>query len=146
MGLDMYLTAHGYLSSHREGDDDKSQKIGEIMGSPFRVKEVRADAGYWRKANAIHRWFVENVQDDEDNCQEYDVDDDQLRELLECCRAVLADPSKAEELLPPQEGFFFGSTEIDDGYWHDIAQTIKICENVLDNLPDGWWLTYRASW
>lgn len=55
------------------------------------------EIGYWRKANAIHRWFVENVQNGEDDCRDYFVTKEQLTELLNLVNQVLADPP----LSPP---------------------------------------------
>ena len=61
MGLDMYL-------SRRLKDNTEH----EVM--------------YWRKANAIHKWFVDNVQGGEDDCREYPVSNDQLIELRDTCK------------------------------------------------------------
>jgi len=47
------------------------------------------EVGYWRKANAIHKWFVDNVQNGEDDCQRYDVTPAQLTELLVTVNTVL---------------------------------------------------------
>ena len=44
--------------------------------------------GYWRKANQIHAWFVENVQDGEDDCGCYEVEKWQLEELLDICKLI----------------------------------------------------------
>jgi hypothetical protein len=44
---------------------------------------------------------------------------------------VKANPEKAEELLPPQSGFFFGDVSIDQYYFHDIDHTIEILEGAL---------------
>ena len=41
--------------------------------------------GYWRKANQVHNWFVENVQGGEDECNPYVVTKEQLQELLDIC-------------------------------------------------------------
>ena len=64
MGLDMYLTARRYLSDYEEQERKISEAIAklELGNMNFRIKEVSCDVGYWRKANAIHRWFVQNVQ------------------------------------------------------------------------------------
>ena len=51
---------------------------------------TREEVGYWRKANAIHRWFVENVQNGEDDCGEYRVSHEQMQELLDRVNKVLA--------------------------------------------------------
>ena len=44
---------------------------------------------YWRKANAVHRWFVENVQGGNDDCGTYEVSVEQLRELRDTVDKVL---------------------------------------------------------
>ena len=45
--------------------------------------------GYWRKANAVHKWFVDNVQDGRDDGEEYELDFRQLEELKEICLDIL---------------------------------------------------------
>lgn len=46
------------------------------------------EIAYWRKANQIHKWFVDNVQDGEDDCGDYEVSEEQLRDLLAVCVTV----------------------------------------------------------
>ena len=61
MGLDMYLDAKRFLwfneNDLSKNISDNFPELGEV-----RIKEVTAEAGYWRKSNAIHKWFVDNVQ------------------------------------------------------------------------------------
>lgn len=46
--------------------------------------------GYWRKANQIHNWFVEHVQDGEDDCAyHHECTREVLEELLDTCKTVL---------------------------------------------------------
>lgn len=53
----------------------------------FRIVE---EVGYWRKANQIHNWFVENVQDGIDDCDyHHEVTKEILEELLDVCERVL---------------------------------------------------------
>lgn len=99
---------------------------------------------YWRKANAIHRWFVENVQNQNDNCEIYLVNKEQLQELLNLCNEVLNDYTKAEELLPTTSGFFFGSTLYDDYYFDDIIYTKNHLEKILNEDTGN--LYYWSSW
>ncbi len=47
------------------------------------------NCAYWRKANAIHRWFVENVQNGVDDCDIYVVTKEQLETLRNTCQTVL---------------------------------------------------------
>lgn len=49
----------------------------------------REEVAYWRKANAIHRWFVENVQNGKDDCGEYPVTRENLRSLVDLCQQVI---------------------------------------------------------
>ena len=102
---------------------------------------------YWRKANAIHGWFVENVQDGEDDCKEYEVRADQLEALVDACKRALADRENAAEILPPTSGFFFGNKEVDDWYWENLQMTVDGLSKVLAN-PDlkDWDFFYQASW
>jgi hypothetical protein len=156
MGLDMYLNAKRYLSKHfNEGDESKMAAIAEMFpelagrrgrfGDNSPVKEVQIESGYWRKANAVHDWFVNNVQEGEDNCGHYYVGREQLAELKELCQRVLEDREQAPELLPTAEGFFFGGTDYDQGYFSDLEQTIQIVDECLA-LPDEWSFEYHSSW
>lgn len=104
--------------------------------------------GYWRKANHIHNWFVENIQDGEDECRYYrEVTKEDLEELLDACEQVLSNPNLAPEMLPTQGGFFFGSTEYDEWYMNNICNTIDIITRVLETTDfDSEMLYYRSSW
>lgn len=148
MGLDMYLNAKRYLWKTQEEDGNIAQKISDIGigNNGMRVKEITCEAMYWRKANAIHYWFVQNVQSGVDDCREYYITRKQLEALLGVCNEVLADFSKADDLLPPADGFFFGSTKIDDWYWNDLKDTIGFITRILDNTSDEWEFYYASSW
>ena len=143
MGLDMYLNAKRYLWSS-EGDlaDKVAEAFPELKGK--RVKEVIVEAMYWRKANAIHAWFVKNCQDGEDDCGNYWVGREQLEELRQLILKALAE--KDASLLPPQSGFFFGSTDINEWYWQDLEHTATNLERVLVEFPDNWEFEYHSSW
>ena len=125
MGLDMYLSGKRYMSTvFKKEDGEKQEAIQKLFpelegmtgrwGDASPVKEVSIDVGYWRKANAIHDWFVRECQGGVDECQPSYVGREQLVELKEACEQVLADRSKAKELLPTASGFFFGSTDYDE--------------------------------
>ena len=136
MGLDMYLTAKRYLSKYNPEDAKLRELVSAInFGFSGEVEQISFEAMYWRKANAIHRWFVEKIQDGVDNCAEYHVSTEDLSELRHLCNQVLVDPSKADELLPTQSGFFFGSTEVDEWYLEDLKYTVERLDVLLD-LPE----------
>lgn len=184
MGLDMYLEKRHYVKNwdhmapaqrHRitvEHEDGSPSPI-----QPKRICGITEDVAYWRKANAIHLWFVKNVQGGKDDCGEYRVERAQLQTLKEVCDRVLglsklkpgkvnngfvidkdghhpivedgevvADPQLAETLLPTKGGFFFGSTDYDEGYIEDLQYTSKTLGELLaepDSRADYY---YRASW
>ena len=106
---------------------------------------VEVTCAYWRKSNQIHAWFVDNVQGGEDNCGEYYVSHEKLKELRETCRQALF--AKDPSLLQPRGGFFFGNTDIDEWYWRDIKETIKKLDRIF-KLSDFDKLSfyYTSSW
>ena len=145
MGLDMYLYAERYVNDWNEEGKELSNKLKELTGK--RITSFRTEVGYWRKANAIHKWFVDNCQDGIDKCQTTFVPDSKLEELLELVNRVLADPKLASELLPTGSGFFFGGTEYDSWYIQDLEETKNILETVLnDRSLDNWDFYYQSSW
>jgi hypothetical protein len=127
MGLDMYL----------------GKRVTVTKGGKPR------QLAYWRKANEIHQWFVDNVQGGEDECKPHSLDSDKLRELLSVVDIVLTAHNKetAEKLLPTQPGFFFGSCEYDECYWSDLRRTKKMLEAILSE-PDADMAeyVYQSSW
>jgi len=93
MGLDMYLTKRIYVGAYYEfnkveGHIDIRTNGKQIPVDFKKVSCIEERVGYWRKANAIHKWFVDNVQDGVDDCKEYYVSREKLNELLELCRKV----------------------------------------------------------
>ena len=122
---------------------------------------IMKQVGYWRKANEIHNWFVENVQDGEDDCDYHNECTRKiLEDLLHTCKTVLdscattyrdgqvvIDSSVAEELLPRCRGFFFGGDGYDEYYVSDIVDTIKILEDVLETTDfETQMVFYISSW
>lgn len=159
MGLDMYLNGKRYLSQYlHEGDREIAENIQsmfpELQGhsgrggidDPFRlVREVMIEAGYWRKANHIHKWFVDNVQNGVDDCGYYNVERRQLEELRQTCSKVLEWRYLATDCLPTMDGFFFGGTDYDDYYFKEVEHTVKVIDFCL-GLPNCWDFQYHSSW
>lgn len=54
-----------------------------------KITYIETEEIYWRKANHIHKWFVDNVQNGNDDCGTYYVSREQLRELLDTVTKVL---------------------------------------------------------
>lgn len=117
------------------------------------------EVGYWRKANHIHNWFVENIQGGKDDCDPYVVKKEKLEELLNLCKEVketaivenenfaVVNVDEVARLLPTRSGFFFGDTHYDQYYIGDIDYTINIIEKVLAETDfENEVIFYESSW
>jgi hypothetical protein len=140
-----------------------------------RVSYVTEELMYWRKANQIHGWFVHNTQEIVEEVKYYVTKED-LDNLLDVCKQVLDVMSKSKmktvqvrsgwsggeetysdvetydcedeirELLPPTEGFFYGSYEIDEWYKQAIEETVEFLEKELPKSDEHDDFEYYASW
>lgn len=177
----MYLSKRIYVKNWDHFTPEERWEIGISRGgkkvpTKLRPSYLFFEVAYWRKANAIHKWFVDNCQKGRDECQESYVEEEQLVELLALCKDVALKVQMAEgmitngytitaegeipilepgklitnaeeiaELLPTEGGFFFGSTDYDEGYLMDVEQTITQLENAFKDSLDGDFY-YQASW
>lgn len=151
----MYLYEEEYLSEYY--NEDRHKQVCEALGRDD-VRDVTYLVGYWRKANHIHNWFVENVQDGVDECQKSYVSSEQLQELYDLCKEVLTvmqtdevdleiysfendanvvekgreivNSSTIHKMLPTSSGFFFGGTGYDEWYIRDVENTLEILEKL----------------
>ena len=108
MGLDMYLYGAIYKID------------GETCSTEIKLEEI----AYWSKHNAIHNWFVKNVQEGVDNRAMYCVTEDCLKKLLE---ENLKDDYELEYYL--------------DG----LKYTVKMIKEVLKDGKYEYYY-YHASW
>lgn len=157
MGLDMYLTAEKYIGvwNHSEPKEKElGKKIiellgeGEILDPGSPALEVSLNIGCWRKANAIHGWFVRNLGDGQDECQKMYVSKDYMESLLSTCKTIVKENNKesAFSMLPPTDGFFFGNTDDFDYFMEDVKQTIPILEKAIGLRDKSYSIYYQASW
>jgi hypothetical protein len=89
MGLDMYINRR--VRGYRKSDGTLSMSLEDYKSDEWGVgngESVETEVAYWRKANAIHNWFVENVQNGVDECQESDISIDTLKRLRDLCIEV----------------------------------------------------------
>lgn len=142
MGLDMYLHKRTWIGV--EARERLTMNGLPDTVEPGKVCYLIEEAGYWRKANAIHSWFVENIQDGNDDCHTYEVSRENLQALLRSVETVLAHPDMAAQLLPTQEGFFFGGTEYDEYYIDYLEETRRILTEALADIEADF--EYGSSW
>jgi hypothetical protein len=123
----MYFLKKTYIGR----DDFVSTSVPTVKSE--RVKYVVEDIGYWRKANAIHLWFVKNVQNGVDDCGEYYVSKDQLQDLLDTVNTVL-------ESVKVKDGQIHNGTRYAEGKVEELYEPGKVITNpeVADRLlPTG---------
>lgn len=175
MGLDMYLSGKVYVGGNYEHRNvkwvvDITQDWKKIPIDLKKITYVEENVAYRRKANQIHRRFVENVQDWDDDCRDHYVSVEQLKQLVERCKKVLESLEKqtlvekeiddrrnewkkvkvmvypnidlAMELLPPVEWFFFGDYNIDEYYVENLKSTIEQL-SWLDDMKDYYYCSSR---
>jgi len=151
MGLDMYLYKDIFVGANYEhrkvtGTIELFTDGRKINVDLSKLSSIKEQVAYWRKANAIHNWFVINVQEGKDECQESYVDIEQLKTLLDTVSKVLEDHNLAEQLLPTQSGFFFGQYSYDEWYFEQFAYTKTALEEAIKNKDDDGEFYYHASW
>jgi hypothetical protein len=152
MGLDMYFKGKLYVSNYdfRPTEKPINAEIKKAIGlsnydGEDSSVEVAVNLGYWRKANQIHKWFVDNVQDGTDDCRDAYVERLKMEKLFDQCKMALE--SRDVTFFPPQSGFFFGSTDIDEYYWEDIAYTKNLMDKLLsDKQLKNFDFYYHSSW
>ena len=156
MGLDMYLLRKTYVKN-LDNDSANAYKITVTKnGKPAdninvsKITEVTEEFAYWRKANAIHRWFVDNVQGGQNDCGSYHVNSENLRTLLGVCKSAIRNHGDANGLLPTAQGCFFGSEDYNDYYKEYVQYTIDVLEQALSLIDNGGNLDssfyYHSSW
>lgn len=96
MGLDMHLEKRIYIKNWDSTPKGERYSLSLKRGGkklegfePEKVKYIIEEVGYWRKANAIHKWMVENVQGGNDDCGSYQVSRESLQQLLDTVETVL---------------------------------------------------------
>lgn len=128
MGLDMYLVRKFYVKkwNHQKKEERFSisvRKGGKKVKIPVeRACFIETEEIYWRKANAIHAWFVRNVQEGKDDCGTYYVSVEKLEELLHTITEVL----DASEVIDGQVSH--GQT-YENGKWTHILKPGKVIKD-----------------
>lgn len=159
MGLDSYLYVEKYESccAWDKGAIEKKahfypeelKELGEkIFENNFMSKEISYQVAYWRKANMIHKYFVDKCAEGVDDCRPVWVSVDTLEDLVKRCRDVIEHPEKAKDILETSGGFFFGSTEYNEYYMRDLENTVEMLEPIIEFLKKNknYQAVYRASW
>lgn len=132
MGLDMFLY--------------KRVKVKEPQTEPREIM-------YWRKANQIRQWFVDNTEyNTEWNCVEHLVTKEQLTQLRDDCLKVIEAHKKnknhriSRKLLPSSDGYFFGGTEYDRWYYDEVERTARELTEILRAVDFNTYEVFYYEW
>ena len=159
MGLDMYLKKGIKIPKKNKENEfidfDELKKINDLIandenediteiykdyvfdcGDYLHWKSLFQEVIYWRKANAIHQWFVDNIQDGSDDMEYYEVSKEQIEELRDVCAEVMS----VIELEDGKVSCGYSFKQNEDGEWErvDFWEDGKIVKNpneVAEILP-----------
>ena len=159
MGLDMYLDRSKVVDGIKiwelnpdevkQSDPVLHKKLKEYEytkgGADYTWQSYSGRVGYWRKANHIHKWFVDNVQNYMDDCEEYFVSKEELKKLRETCIKAIVLYNNGEwgelhKLMP------LSPIKHDEWYSKALGETIVELEkelNIENNTADYY---YSSSW
>lgn len=99
---------------------------------------------YFRKVNFVYAFFSNEMVNE--SCI---VDKTRIGQLKDACEDVLAhkgDVSYARSVLPTQGGFFFGSTDYDKWYWHDVKDCLTKIKRLYKSMGEDDFVLWDFSW
>jgi hypothetical protein len=123
MGLDMYVNIRhkdtqskleAYKAWENKYSYEEFQRLTEEQKEEYRNSEPEYDEEmygkelmYWRKANQIHNWFVQNCQNGVDDCEQYPITVADLKKLKALCEKILTMTEVKQELRPTYPNGWF---------------------------------------
>lgn len=88
MGLDMYLEGHKHLLFDWKTPANNEEEEG------FRIKSKIYELGYWRKHQSLHNYIVSKFADGHDNCEDIELSQTDITDLIADINAGAIDYSK----------------------------------------------------
>jgi hypothetical protein len=139
MGLDQYLSKRHYVQNWEHNGAEGQFQITVKRGNkeyPLiktdKITYITEQVGYWRKANAIHQWFIDNCNEGNDQCIDIYVDRAKLQELYDAC-VLVRDNSKLKP-AKLKNGYTIGEDE-EKKYNYVDGQTIEDSSVAEELLP-----------
>lgn len=120
-------------------------ELGAIFKDELEHWYAYEDA-YFRKVNFIYAYFSK-FDNFADECVVVTKDD--IGTFLAICKDVdshCGDSDYANEVLPTQSGFFFGSTNYDNWYWSDVKNCISQMTQLYESLGKEDLVLWVFSW
>jgi hypothetical protein len=91
----------------------------------------RIDIGEWRKAYAIHNWFVKYVQDGNDDGDVYEVRFEHIEKLKDFILQVKKSKKLAPILIPYPDYIDDPDYSESSVYWGDLDDALEICDKIM---------------
>lgn len=94
----MHMVPEGFDTWNKTQQEIASQILEEATTAYYEWdtdhrlprSSIGSEVAYWRKANAVHKWFVDTVQNGEDDCRYHnEVTRGVLLDLQEKCKTIL---------------------------------------------------------
>lgn len=123
MGLDMSLYACRSMVFENDSIFDEIKKFITIPFPNATLNNIQVEVMSWRKANAIHNWFINNCTNGVEWCYPTQVFIGQLVKLRDICKEVL----DHSELVP---------AKIIDSYTYQLSPSGVLVEKA--NMVDGY--------
>jgi hypothetical protein len=142
MGLDQWLSKKTYVKNWSYMSEEEQTSVTVMKGGelhpdiqPARVSHIVEEIAYWRKANQIHKFMVERVQDGNDDCREYYVPIKVLRELVDVCKQVLSTVETVEGDVNHGTLFLSDGTSEKLTEKGQVVAQVEIAKNLLPTAP-----------
>lgn len=143
MGLDMRLEKRNYVKNWSHQKDEEKHTITVKKGGKIvkgikaeRISYIIEEVQYWRKANHIHDWFINNCATDGiDNCTAMYVTHDQLIELRDLCGRIVREAPLTKgqvkngyKVEQDKDGKMVEIPQMEDG---EVIVNVALCEELL---------------
>jgi hypothetical protein len=144
MGLDQYAYVAAKAGDYSEYWDNA---YWDDINKKYECEKPQPrEIQYWRKHPNLHGW-METLWRERTGDNETMFNGIELELTWEDLERLKHDVERG--FLPETEGFFFGSNEYDDYYAENVAYTISLLTDLLDECKeseDDCSFYYQASW
>lgn len=152
MVLDIYLIQKYYIGANYEhrkitGSIDLSERGKKLSIDFKKVRYIDCEVIHMESALMIHDWFVEQIQDGEDDCKQYYVDREKIKELLDICNRVIENRDLADELLPTRKAFYYENGRYNEAYFYDLERFVGMLNELdLEGEDLSFEYYYESAW
>ena len=132
MGLFMYIDKR--VNKYVKDDGTLSNDLNDLNWNEYDCSNaitIISHAVAWEKANMIHKWFVDNVQNGMDDGGEYEVSIDELNKLRKLCLKIIY-ALDGEKIKVPNE--FVDKFNKTYGNEKEYTQIVKITKDNFKEL------------